>query len=300
MLVTETWLNDGICDGFLDPRSMYHILRKDWPSCGGGVAAFISRQLYIVEVPLANEFVDLELLCFDVVFTSDKVRFFNIYRPPQKDANANNYTDTLIKCLKFHFAKHHFNIVVGDFNCPQISWNNLSCPASDYVCKAIVNWIITSGLTQFVKFPTRQANILDLVLCDNDQLICNVTSSPPIGHSDHGVVDFTFLVRDGKEHGEKNTNPGKHASVNYKWHEGNFEAIDQHLSTIHWDYVIYNNPSAMESWLAFKNVLWTVIDMHVPSYNGSRCCKYRKRYPQEVVRLIAKKRSLWKKMYASA
>lgn len=25
LLVTETWLNDGICDGFLDPRSMYHI-----------------------------------------------------------------------------------------------------------------------------------------------------------------------------------------------------------------------------------------------------------------------------------
>ena len=35
--------------------------------------------------------------------------------------------------------------------------------------------------------------------------------------------------------------------------------------------------------------------MHVPSYNGSRCCKYRKRYPQEVIKLIAKKRSLWKK-----
>ena len=35
--------------------------------------------------------------------------------------------------------------------------------------------------------------------------------------------------------------------------------------------------------------------MFVPSYNSSRRCKYRKRYPQEVVRLIAKKRALWKK-----
>jgi len=31
LFVTETWFNDGICNGFLDPRSMYHIPRKDRP-----------------------------------------------------------------------------------------------------------------------------------------------------------------------------------------------------------------------------------------------------------------------------
>ena len=42
---------------------------------------------------------------------------------------------------------------------------------------------------QFVKLPMHQTNILDLVLCDNDQLIYDVTSSRQIGHSDHSVVD---------------------------------------------------------------------------------------------------------------
>ena len=42
---------------------------------------------------------------------------------------------------------------------------------------------------QFVKLLMHQANKLDLVLCENDQLTCDVASSLQIGHSDHSVVD---------------------------------------------------------------------------------------------------------------
>jgi len=78
LFVTETWLNDGVYNGLLDPRSMYHVLRRDRRSCGGGVAAFVNRQLHkIIEVPVAAEYSNLELLCFDVVFKAHKVRFFH-------------------------------------------------------------------------------------------------------------------------------------------------------------------------------------------------------------------------------
>ena len=63
-----------------------------------------------------------------------------------------------------------------------------------------------------------------------------------------------LLVRYGKDDVDENTNPAKHASVKYKWHEGNFDAISQYLSTVHQDSVLYNNPSAVESWLTFQNV----------------------------------------------
>ena len=115
-------------------------------------------------------------------------------------------------------AKHHCNVVVGDFNCPQINWNAPLCFANEYACNALLNWIITYGFTQFVVFPTRETSILDLVLCDSDQLICDVSSSPPIGHSDHCVVDFSFLVRDCKDDVEEDTHPT--TGVKYKWHMG--------------------------------------------------------------------------------
>ena len=138
-------------------------------------------------MPLASEFADLELLCFDVLFKTDKVRFFNIYRPPCTDPTSINYIDILIKCLTFHFAKRHSNVFVRDFNCPQINWNYPSCIVNDYVCKGVVNWIATSGLTQFVKFPTRQTNILDLVCV----IMISLFAMLPLAH--RSVIATTML-----------------------------------------------------------------------------------------------------------
>jgi len=79
------------------------------------------------------------------------------------------------------------------------------CFANEHACKAVINWIVTFGFTQFVTFPTRETSILDLVLCDKDQFIRDVSPSPPIGHSDHCVIDSSFyramLCIRGTSHG---------------------------------------------------------------------------------------------------
>ena len=43
---------------------------------------------------------------------------------------------------------------------PQINWNAPLCFANEYACNAVLNWIITSGFTQFVVFPTRETTIV--------------------------------------------------------------------------------------------------------------------------------------------
>ena len=77
LFVTETWLNIEISSGLLDPQLRYHVLRKDRDSnAGGGVAAFVKRDLLVSEVKIDDVFVHLELQCFDlVVGTKDKIRF---------------------------------------------------------------------------------------------------------------------------------------------------------------------------------------------------------------------------------
>ena len=147
-------------------------------------------------------------------------------------------------------------------------------------------------------FPTRETIILDLVLCDSDQLICDMSPSPPIGHSDHCVVDFSFLVRDCRDDVEEDTHPT--TGVKYKWHMGDFEAVNTYLSQVPWEAVLYNNPSAAASWSAFLDVLWSVTDMFVPRCNSSWRCIYRKRYPREVAKLIAKKTGFMEKAYTPA
>ena len=59
LLITETWLHDGISTGLLDPEGKYHVLRKDRThSRGGGVCVFVSRNLHVVRHS------ELELICF--------------------------------------------------------------------------------------------------------------------------------------------------------------------------------------------------------------------------------------------
>jgi len=62
----------------LDPNSEYSILRKDRVvSHGGGVAVFLARHLHFIEVTVDQSFADLELVCFDLLMPTCKLRFLS-------------------------------------------------------------------------------------------------------------------------------------------------------------------------------------------------------------------------------
>jgi len=80
---TDTWLHDGVCSGLLDPNSELNVLRKDrMDGRGGGVCVFARKHLRIMPVTFDNEFRDIEMLCFDLINTDKRIRFFVLYRPP--------------------------------------------------------------------------------------------------------------------------------------------------------------------------------------------------------------------------
>ena len=157
LFVTETWLHSGISDSLLDPRSAYRIIRKDRFDSYGGVAAFVKRDLCIVEVVLSDTFKELELLCFDVVSKTCRVRFINVYRPPNS-----NRTNLLVQCLTSCTARGHANVVVGDFNCSKIDWNQSICSVNDANVE-ILNWAVTNSL--FSLFILQLGVITYLTLC---------------------------------------------------------------------------------------------------------------------------------------
>jgi len=196
LFVTETWLNIEISSGLLDPQLRYHVLRKDRDSnAGGGVAAFVKRDLLVSEVKIDDVFVNLELQCFDlVVGTKDKIRFFVVYRPPNYDIVAKDYLYLLIECLKKYMIISHTTVIVGDFNLPKICWHDLSC-GTDYFSSTFRDFAVLSGLCQFLNFSTRENNLLDLVLSSDSGIVSSIFPRAPIGHSDHTAVDFKLNVR---------------------------------------------------------------------------------------------------------
>ena len=65
VFITESWLHADIGMGLLDPESVYHVVRKDRTDTrtgdrGGGVCAFVNRNLSITEVNISDVYSALE------------------------------------------------------------------------------------------------------------------------------------------------------------------------------------------------------------------------------------------------
>lgn len=298
--ITETWLHSNINSGLLDPRQQYHITRKDRSGSqhGGGVAIFVKRDISLIDVAIDDEFTSLELLCIDLSLETCILRFFVVYRPPNTDQCASLYTDLLVSCLKRYSVneQQRINIVVGDLNCPKIDWTNLHS-SGDYINQVLLNWAITGGYSQFVNFPTRGDNILDVVLADDDQIISWISAGPPIGHGDHCTINFKLVV-DGISSNSSRPHYDESTTNRYNWHRADYDAITNCLLCIDWDAFICHYPDAKEIWSAFSRVLWSAVDRFVPK--SAKCMSKPKcTYPREIRKLCRQKKHLWKKCRSS-
>jgi len=179
--ITETWLHDGVCSGLLDPDSDFNILRKDRTVMRGGVVCVMAKKhLRVMPVSLADEFCSLEMLCFDLIVTNSKLRFFLLYRPPPLDAEAVSYMRLLVQCLSRYESNKYPSVIVGDLNLPKINWHTCTGFDND-VYMLFLSYVIESSYIQLVDFPTRDANILDVILTSDESLITAIESDLPVG-----------------------------------------------------------------------------------------------------------------------
>ena len=136
-------------------------------------------------------------------------------------------------------------------------------------------------------------------MVDDRQIIHTVSSGPPIGHSDHCIVNFSIFTC--KRHETQTdwtsvTISEKSNVSKFAWRKADHDSISTYLQSIDWYQVICCNPSAKLSWLAFTSVVWDAVKMFVPEVNGATH-KYRpKHYSREIHRLATKKRQAWRKL----
>ena len=288
LFITESWLNENVPTGCLDPESHFHVLRCDRKNGkGGGVCTLVHKSLCPVQLHVADDSKELELLCFDLLCGAKKLRFFCVYRPPGNDTNAQLYLDVLLKCIRKYSVASRTNVIVGDFNCPYIDWTTYSS-ANDYVSSTMLTFVVESGLWQFVDFATRGCNVLDIVLADDPLIISSVTAAPPLGKSDHLSIKFVLNVALENTYCDS-------TDVYYNWYKADFDGMKCYLSAIDWHSMLYLNPSALTFWHCIVETLWSAVAMFVPVHSkvSSTTQTKHKRYPKSIRRLIAKKRRLW-------
>ena len=100
----------------------------------------------------------------------------SFYRPHAHDVKSLNELGASLLKLGDKLHKHDV-IVAGDFNAPNISWDNLEVPTSpsSSSSRKLIELTQEFNLMQFVKEPTRRkgnsSNTLDLVLSNRPDII---------------------------------------------------------------------------------------------------------------------------------
>ena len=174
--VVESWCSSSVLDKEIIVPG-YSIFRKDRDCRGGGVFLVVHDsipELVVVEIQIPRPVI----LCL-------------VYIPPAPEP-ASVYS--IINFLSSIVDRHNI-ILLGDFNFPDINWDNLT--SSSHLSNFFCDFVFDNNLLQFVKSPTHcKGNILDLILSNSPDLIYDVSvhSSDPLPtmRSDHAL--FTFQV----------------------------------------------------------------------------------------------------------
>ena len=89
----------------------------------------------------------------------------------------------------------HPSLIIGDFNCPHITWSQDLFPSNEKCQLMKMFFLKNQPLTQLIDFPTRDSNILDLAFTTNENLFQTCPSLPQLGKFDHAVIEIEILCQ---------------------------------------------------------------------------------------------------------
>ena len=305
VLITETWLQEFMPNGFLDPEKQFTIYRQDRPTCrtGGGVCALVSKRIKTVPVEVNT---CSELVAFDAIMCGQKTRFIVAYRSPDYDQLAINYFGNLIVCLRKLMSVNYPVFIVGDFNCPNVNWDTLTS-TSNQIHLMLCDFVCEHGLSQLVTQPTHGSNILDLVLTNDPRLVCSLSVEAPFSSSDHNCVVFKILYDHvsscvcsddltlPRADGFTDINGFK----SFLWAKGDYDAINSYLSAFNWDIFFSTNFDVEDIWVEFCRILQSAFELYIPlktnmPSKSTECINSK--YPRYLRRLVARKRCVWRQL----
>ncbi|KAF8355498.1 hypothetical protein PRIPAC_97121 [Pristionchus pacificus] len=275
----ETWLDVSDSDALLIGQSPEFLsfrnnrVISDEYGRGGGVALIVHNSL---SPALVSSFSSLLLEAITVDLHIDyrndlpfrKIRIITVYRSPSSPAQS---LSSFIAYLTHLLSSDFPCIILGDFNLPHIDWLGLSSPSQN----DLLDFVSDHHFSQFVPFPTRFNNFLDLVFCDRD-IIHNVSPLLPI--SDHLSVGFELRIP---------SPPPRHHVPSRVYRLADWTTINSCFFNHDWT-VALRDLNATDSFIYFVEFVNNVLDSCVPLSKPSSLC----RYPRNVKILFSKSNHL--------
>lgn len=181
--------------------------------------------------------------------------------------------------LRTSVRADYSNVVVGDFNMPNVDWVLNTASGANQVL--FFECVSDLGMSQYVTEPTRGDNTLDLILSDCDRLIYKVSVREHFGGSDHNMVEFWIqghvipLSKKDQSHGILN-----------------FDKLRELLRMTNWPAVMNRVDDVNELWTCFATVLKSCVHDCTVFRNTN---SYRKApLPKSLIRLRKRKLKLWR------
>ena len=223
--ISESHLDQSIDDSMISIPN-YKILRKDRNRRGGGVCLYIKEHIpYVRKYDL--ECIGTESIWIEFKVNTKKFLFGCYYRPPGQNAND---IDLFLHNLNYSFDLAYNQgytsiTVVGDFNDRCTTW--LQDHNNSELGNKLRDFLSENNLHQLIDEPTRDLNILDLIITDSPNFITNSGVLPTISNLDHDIIFGELKIR---YNGTKNF----FRKVIY-YDRGNYVLLNELLSRISWD-----------------------------------------------------------------
>ncbi len=294
--ITETWLTDEMNDAEFSIDG-YSTTRQDRQNSdkarGGGVALFTRNDIDICKCEALCRSRETEsvfvLAKFKCGKSVKKLLIGNIYRPPKLSLTViDECCNLLNEAGKLGKKLNAELLILGDFNLPGIDWEHYCTKACIFEAR-FLQAVSDNFLSQIVLEPTREQNILDLVLVTNPSQITKVEVLEPIGRSDHNCVHIE------SNYGINVTSEAKEV---LSIRRTDFCKMSRFFHNIDWEsYIIPGSGSIEESWSKFLNIYHEAIRRYVPKtvVKSGTNPKKTLTLSRDVRKQILKKRRLWRK-----
>ena len=170
--------------------------------------------------------------------------------------------------------------------CTHICWDTTSVIGSNSLASDLCDIVNDFAFRQLVEKPTRQSNILDLVLTNLPARISNVEVTDGIVGSDHCAVGFNISY-----------STPRHSSppVNvYNFKNADFNHFRDMLSMIPWN-CCFLSDSVEEAWSNFKGLLFIAADQSIPRIRLRRNRKRKSWISDQTLMMVKRKRRAFRK-----
>ena len=172
--------------------------RRDRPTAdgGGGVMLLVKSVFTSQQIPVEA---DCEVISVEILLQNQqKLLLSSFYRQPDHTTEQmENYSKSIQEVVNRPNQGNHCIISGGDFNLPDMLWNNNTVSRSSNK-KAVHNLFLECmaeySLSQMVLEHTRENSTLDLFITNRPGLIKNVHVIPGLGDHECVVMNCQFQL----------------------------------------------------------------------------------------------------------